>query len=109
MKIIEAKPITMGEAKEIMTKVEKNKKELTYEQKLALEHLKKFTKLNEAESIKLLEEINSFIRLSPEIAIQIVNILPKSPDELRLITSRESFILKEEEITKILEIIKKYI
>ena len=42
MRVIDTKPVGMPEAKKIMSSREKDK-ELTYEQKLALEHLKKFT------------------------------------------------------------------
>lgn len=107
MKVIETKPVSMAEAKEIMTSLEKEK-ELNYEQKLALEHLKKFTKLKALDAKKFLEEISSILRMSPETLVQIANIMPKNADELRMIFAREKFSLKEEEINKILEIIKKY-
>ena len=73
-----------------------------------MQHLKKFTKLDEESAKKALHEINSVLRMSQETAIQIVNIMPKNPDELRMIFSREKFSLKEEEINKILEILSKY-
>ena len=107
MKTIETKPVSMAEAKDILSNREK-KKELSYEQKLALEHLNKFTKLKPEEAKKLLEELSGVLRMSQETVIQILNFLPKTPDELRMIFSREKFSLKEDEINKILEIIKKY-
>jgi len=107
MKVNETKPVSMAEAREILSSREK-KKELGYEQKLALEHLNKFTKLKPEEAKKLLEELSAVLRMSQETVVQILNFLPKDPDELRMIFSREKFSLKEEEINKILEIIKKY-
>ena len=108
MNVVDAKPISMAEAKEIMTSQEKDK-ELTYEQKLALEHLNKFTVLDAPVAKKLLEEVSGVLRMSDETKIQILNLLPKTPDELRMIFTRENFSLKENEIKKILEIIKKYL
>ena len=108
MNVIDTKPVSMAEAKQIMTSQEKDK-ELTYEQKLALEHLNKFTVLDAAEAKKLLEEVSGVLRMSDETKIQILNLLPKTPDELRMIFTRENFSLKENEIKKILEIIKKYL
>ena len=108
MNVVDAKPISMAEAKEIMTSQEKDK-ELTYEQKLALEHLNKFTVLDASAAKKLLEEVSGVLRMSDETKIQILNLLPKTPDELRMIFTRENFSLKENEIKKILEIIKKYL
>ena len=107
MKVIETKPISMAESKDILSNREK-KKELSYKQKLALEHLNKFTKLKPEEAKKLLEELSSVLRMSQETVVQILNFMPKNPDELRMIFSREKFSLKEDEINKILEIIKKY-
>jgi DNA-directed RNA polymerase subunit F len=107
MKVIETKPVSMTEAKEVLSSREK-RKELGYEQKLALEHLNKFTKLKPEEAKKLSEELSSVLRMSQETLVQILNFLPKNPDELRMIFSREKFSLKEDEINKILEIVKKY-
>ena len=107
MKVNETKPVSMIEAKEILSSREK-RKELSYEQKLALEHLNKFTRLKPEEAKKLSEELSSVLRMSQETLVQILNFLPKNPDELRMIFSREKFSLKEDEMNKILEIIKKY-
>ena len=107
MKILESNPVSMTEAKEIMIKKGKES-ELNYEQKLALEHLKKFTKLKKSELKKFSEEINSIIHMNPERFVQIVNILPITADEVRMIFAGERFSLKEEEINKIIEVVKKY-
>jgi DNA-directed RNA polymerase subunit F len=107
MKVIETKPVGMPEAKEIMSSREKGK-ELSYEQKLAMEHLNKFTKLNVADAKKFLDELSAVLRMSEETKIQILNLLPKTAEELRMIFTRENFSLKDNEIKKILEIIKKY-
>jgi DNA-directed RNA polymerase subunit F len=107
MKVIETKPVSMAEAKDILSNCEK-KGELSYERKLALDHLNKFTKINPEEAKKLLGELSGVLRMSQETMVQILNFLPKNADELRMIFSREKFSLKEDEINKILEIIKKH-
>ena len=101
------KPVSMTEAKDILSSREK-RKELSYEQKLAFEHLSKFTKLKTEDAKKLSEELSNVLRMSPETLVQILNFLPKNADELRMIFSREKFSLKEDEINKILEIVKKF-
>lgn len=107
MKIIEVKPVGMPEAKKVMANREK-KKELSYEQKLALEHLNKFAKLSPADAEKFLEELSQVLRMSNETMIKILDLAPKTPDELRMIFAREKFSLKEDEIKKILDIVAKY-
>lgn len=107
MKVLETKTISIPEAKKILVEREKDG-ELVYEQKLALEHLKKHAKLKEEDAQKMTAELSSIIRMNPDVLAQVVNILPQSTDELRAIFARERFSLKEEEVNKILEIIKKY-
>ncbi|MBU3905081.1 MAG: RNA polymerase Rpb4 family protein [Nanoarchaeota archaeon] len=107
MKIIEIEPVSMPEAKSIMAKREKVG-EMNYEQKLALEHLKCFTRLTPSDAKKMTEEITNIIKMSPETLVQIINILPKNADELRMIFAREKFSLQEEEVKKILEIVAKF-
>ena len=107
MKVIKIEAVSMPEAKDVMVKKEKQK-ELNYEQKVALEHLKKFTKLKSAEAKKMIDELSNLLRMSPETVMQIVNIMPKDPDEVRLVFAREKFSLKDEEIKKIIEVVKKH-
>lgn len=107
MKVLKTTPVTMAEAKDIALKREKEG-ELGYEQKLAVEHLKKFTKMKPAEAKKFVKALSSAVRMSPETLISIVNIKPQTPDEVRLIFAREKFSLKEEEVGKILETVKKF-
>jgi len=108
MKVIEIQPTTMTEAKEVVLAKEKEK-ELGYEQKLAAEHLKKFTKLKHEDAKKFMAELTSVLKASPETLVTIANVLPQTTDELRLIFAREKFSLKEDEISKILEIVKKFV
>ena len=75
---------------------------------MAAEHLKKFTKIDEKTAKKLEAELTAVIKMSPETMAQIINVMPKNPDELRLIFSRERFSLKEDELKKILEIVSKF-
>ncbi len=107
MKVLDVKAISMAEAKEILEKREKEG-ELGYEQKIALEHLKKHTRLSGPDAKKLSDEISSILRMSSETMAMIANVLPKTADEVRMIFARERFSLKEEEIAKIIEIVKKY-
>lgn len=107
MKVLDVKSVSMAEAKEILEEREKQR-ELGYEQKIALEHLKRHTRLKPADAKKMMGEISSVLRMGSETLSLITNILPKTADEVRMIFARERFSLKEEEIAKIIEIVKKY-
>ncbi len=106
MKILETKAVPMAEAKEFLLAREKDK-ELGYEQKLAAEHLKKFAKLKAEDSKKLVSELEGILKMSSDTLAQVVNLLPKTADELRLIFAKEKFSPSEEEIKKILDAVKK--
>jgi DNA-directed RNA polymerase subunit F len=70
--------------------------------------LKQFVKLNEKDSKKLREELNSLKndKLREEHIVKIIDILPENSDELNKICNDIS--LEENETNKILDAIKKF-
>jgi len=105
MRIINIRPITDVEAKEILAKKVKNG-ELNYEQQMAYEYLKNTVKLSKSNSEKLKKELEE-LGLKEKKIINIINILPKDEEVLKLILKKEKEV-KPSQIKKILEIIKKY-
>ena len=99
--------VTLAEAKKILEKKAKEK-ELGYEQKNALEHLRKFSKLSEKEANEMIEELQKIGKLRERHIVAIVNILPMDPDELRLLLSNEVVTLSDEDKKKIISIVKKF-
>ncbi|MCS7105747.1 MAG: RNA polymerase Rpb4 family protein [Candidatus Aenigmarchaeota archaeon] len=108
MKIIAEETITNVEAKEILEKRAKEI-ELKYEQKNALEILRKFTKLDVEKVKKLVEELKKIEKLREKQIVEIVNFLPEDKDELRVVLHKEYNSFTPEEIDKILETVKKYV
>lgn len=96
--------ITDAEAKEILEKREKEV-ELKYEQKNTLEHLRKFVKDGKIKEI--VKELKAIEKLRDREVIAIANFLPQDRDDLRAILHKEYTTFSEEEIEKILEIVKK--
>lgn len=107
MEIKEDKVISSVEARKILEKTTKDK-ELGYEQKNALEYLRKFVKLSEKKAEEMTEELKKIDRLKERHIISIIDHLPQSLDELRLIFSNEPLTLQEEDKKKIIGIVKKY-
>lgn len=105
--ILNEKIVTNAEALEIL-KNRAKEKELGYEQKNALDHLKKFTKLNDKKAKELLESLKSASKLSERQIISIVNLLPRDRDDLRIILEKDYKNLKEEEKTLILDTVNKF-
>lgn len=106
MNVISEKEITNVEAKEILEGREKEG-ELKYEQKVTLALLRKTCKVEPEKVKKLIEELKSIERLREKQIVAIVNFLPEDKDDLRAILQKEYTAFTEEEIEKILEIVKK--
>lgn len=108
MNILTEKTIPDVEAKVILEGREKEG-ELRYEQKNALEILRKFVKLDREKTTFLIEELKRVEKLRERQIVAIVNFLPGDRDDLRAILQKEYTALTDEEINLVLEIVKKYI
>jgi len=99
--------ITSTEAKDIL-KGRKKEIELGYEQKNALDYLKKYDKLNSKKAKELASKLSEVKRLRERQIISIVNILPQDNDDLRLILEKDYNLLTDEEKSLILESVRKF-
>jgi len=106
--ILKEKLVTDAEAKKIITE-RKKEIELGYEQKNTYDYLKKYINLTEKKAKSLIEELGKIPKLREKQIIDIVNILPKDNDDLRLILQKDYNNLAEEEKKLILENVKKII
>jgi len=106
--IIREKLITNAKAKEIL-KERKKEIELGYEQKNALDYLKKYDRLTGKKMKELLKSLSEVKKLRERQVIAISNILPKDKDDLRLILDKDYNLLTEEEKNIILDNVKKFI
>jgi DNA-directed RNA polymerase subunit F len=96
--------VTLAEVKKILIDKGKNAK-LNYEQKLAYDHGKMFSKITLSNAIKMKEKLKE-LELSDELSTKITDILPNEI-ELNLILEKEK---KFDEVkkTEILEIVNKF-
>jgi DNA-directed RNA polymerase subunit F len=104
----EIKPVSLSEVKSILKKVEKEREELLYEQKIALEHAIKFAKVTVKKSNDMLKELLKLDFIKENQAYKIADILPTNEDDIRTIFAKERITLGENDIKKILDIVKKY-
>ncbi len=99
--------VSWAEAKSILMKKEKEK-ELGYEQKNALEHLRKFSKLSQKSVKEMDEELRKIEKLKEKHRIMILNFLPENEEQLRLIFHNDTTLLSDEDRKKILSVVKKF-
>ena len=109
MEVKEEKMIPWAKAKKLLESKEKESEdELGYEQKNALEHLRKFSKLSESKSKEMIDELGKIERLKERQKINIANMLPHDQDDLKVLFANEVVNLSEEDKKKILAVVKKF-
>jgi DNA-directed RNA polymerase subunit F len=107
----EGRLVTLAEVKEWLEEAERTRGELTYEQKLALEHARNFAVRVPAEkSREMVEKLRKATdKVSEAHAVKIADVLPSHPDDVRVIFAKERFQLEKDEIDKILETVQSYL
>jgi len=99
--------VSIAEVKKILEKEQKNR-ELSSEQKFALEHAQKFAKLSLTKTNALIEELRKIEKIPEPVLYKIADLLPAHPDDMNVIFAKERIALDKEEIDHILDIVKKY-
>lgn len=99
----EKKLLTIPEANQILTKIDMEKADQI--QKRTLDYTTKFAKVQADSSKKLRKELEAECGLSEEEAVELINIMPKSVEELRTFTSGWRKLLSTETLEKILKIL----
>lgn len=103
MKLLESKPVNFVEAKNIL---DKKGEDLGYEQKITLEYLRKYVKVDDNEIKKLSDELKKELPdLKDYQVVMIIEILPKDKDDVKTLFMKERTNLTDEQIDKILKIL----
>lgn len=71
-----------------------------------LDYLRKFSKIDSEKAKKLMEELMKKFGLARLTAIQIVDLMPKTADELKVILGMEKREFKDQDVDAILELLK---
>ena len=109
-KLIAERPITMVELAEDLEKLEKDEKELNFRSNKTKTYLSHFAKI----SFKDVKEITKKIkkleipRLKDRQIVKVIDILPKDIDDLRMVFVGEITTVNDENMKKILDVVKDY-
>ncbi len=104
--LISRKPITLSKVKNILKK-RKEESELTYEQEETLKYATTFCKVTKKQRDKIMEELLKLETINEELAVKIVDILPRDIEIMKILPEKKSEV-KEEDLVAALEIVKKY-
>ncbi len=102
------KMVTLAEVKDILTE-RQGDGELTAEQKLSLEHVQRFARIDSKKARKLVKELMELGYVSEVNAVKIADIMPTHADDVRLIFSKERASVEKKDIEKILSVVNKYL
>ena len=105
--VIKKEEITGVEVKETLEEFSQEY-ELNYEQNVTVNHLVRFPRFSLEDSQKIIDELEEKLGLRHKVAVQIVNLIPKDDDDLRLIFAKEPTQVDKEERDQILEILNQY-
>jgi len=92
---------------EILEK-KKKKGDLEYSQRLTYDYAQKFVKLDGKKAGELKEELLKIEKIREHQAVALVDLMPKTKEDVELIFSKERTRLEEDEVKKVLETINKY-
>ena len=113
MDVIDEKPVTLTEVSAILSQKEKDytaaQVELLYEQRRGLEHALKFNKVSQKDAQEMAVKLSSLdLSLTADRIVKIIDLMPKSVDDIRAIFAKERFKYTEEEIKKVTDIVDQY-
>jgi len=105
-RVIASKDVTLSEVSEILSKVQEE--DLGFEQSKTFGYSQKFAKLSKGESDSMTKELMESDKVTRAKAVKIIDLMPQNIEEIRAIFSKETFSLSDEEISGIVELVKKY-
>jgi len=105
-RILKVKPITVPEVKKVLESL--GEEELDQFQRRSLDYASKFSKLDAETAEKLVKELMEKFELETEEAVQIVNCMPKSIEELRVFLAGGRKIIETSKLEAILSLLDGY-
>jgi len=110
MKLVESTPVALWKVSELL---EERKREaggnLEFEQNNTLEYANAFSKLSESKGKALMTEIQE---ISPSLpvdqVIQLMDLLPKKEEEIRLVIQSAKMELPDEQVKELAKLMKKH-
>lgn len=105
----EGRLVTLAEVREMLQKAQETREELTYEQKIALEHARRFARLEPAEAAKLTKAIVAALpNVEEKYAVRVADLLPQHRDDVAAIFQKSRHEVSEDEMERVLNIVDEH-
>ena len=100
--------ISLAEVGELLA-ADKEARGLLVVQNASMEHAQAVSRISAEDTRNLIEELKGVSLVTNFTAVKIADTLPKYPQELRAVFSKERVVLEAEDTAEILEIVAKYL
>src|SRR5688572_32933248 len=105
----EGRLVTLAEVKAMLEKAQKDRAELTYEQKIALEHAKRFARVD----VKVAKAIAKGIQdampgVEEKFALRVADLLPQHPDDVKAIFQKSRHDVSDADVAKALAVVDEH-
>ena len=109
--IIEETPINMGILESELAKIKKRDEELNFRANKTIEYLHNFKHLKKKNADELQKEIEELKvpRMKPNHTHKIIDTLPKTLEELKVVLQGYPLTVKQDDMKRIVSVVKKYI
>lgn len=105
----EGQLVSLSEVKTMLEEAAEEREELTYEQKIALEHARRFARVDEKAAKAIIDDImKAFPQIDRKFAYRIADLVPQDPDDVASIFLKSRQELSPEECEKVVEIIDQH-
>ena len=104
----EERYVTLPEVKQLLDEAA-GARELSADQKLALDHAQKVAKLSPEKAKELQAELAKLGFVSDALCAKIADLLPTHNDDVRVLFSKERMVLEKKYIEQIISTVQKYL
>ena len=102
--------VTLSEVKALLEREQAYRQDLSYEQKLALDHSTQFARLPPERSRELVQRLLQLGgRVNEYYAHRFADILPTHADDVKAVFARDRSVPDEAEIEKVLAVVREFI
>jgi DNA-directed RNA polymerase subunit F len=108
--IMEETPITMAKLKEELKKIRKRDDALNFRAEKTEEYLSQFVTLKDKEAKDLYKKVEELDipRLKPEHIVKIIDILPTTPEEVKLVLQGYTITVTKENLKRVADAIQEF-
>ncbi|MBS3159888.1 hypothetical protein J4436_03805 [Candidatus Woesearchaeota archaeon] len=111
IEILKEVPLSLIDIKERLEGFKKQKKELNFRSVKVLDQLNENIKIKKKDAEQLKKELGelNLIRIKEKNLIKIIDIMPTTQESIKSLFSGDNITLKQEDLSKIEEVVKKYV